>query len=142
MKINFNQIVESRKKILEGRINNLDKISKDKNCIYFVCALKNAWKDFSPGLDYAEPCDFYQIYKDDIYLKKQHEINMLKMKESWCENLPTAFDLCIKCKEVNYSMIFSRGRRRQICEPCFGKYYDELKKEFDVSKCLIGDDSD
>lgn len=116
------------------------KISKDRSCIYFVCALKNAWKDFSPGLNYASPCDFYQVYKDDVYLKKVHEINMVRFNESWCDNLPTAFNICIKCKQVQYSMIFARGKRRQVCEPCFGKYYEELKKEFDDSKCLIIDD--
>lgn len=116
------------------------KISRDKNCIYFVCALKNAWKDFSPGLDYAESCDFYKVYKDDVYIKKQHEINMLRLRESWCENLPTAFDCCIKCKDIQYTMVFSRGKRRQICEKCFGNHYEELKKEYNDSKCLIMDD--
>lgn len=115
------------------------KISRDKNCIYFVCALKNAWKDFSPGLDYAEPCDFYQVYKDDVYLKKQYEINMIHLKESWVQNLPIAFGKCIKCKEEEYNMIFVKGKR-QVCEPCFGKYYEELKKEFDDAKCMIMDD--
>lgn len=114
------------------------KLSKDGNCIYFVCALKNAWKDFSPGLDYAEPCDFYQVYKDDSILKKKHIETMIKLRELWCQNLPSEFDVCIQCKRVDYTMVYTHGKRRQICEPCFGNHYEELKKKY--TTCLILDD--
>lgn len=113
------------------------KISKDKTCIYFVCALRNAWKDFSPGLQYPKPCEFYKVYNDDVYLKKHYELTMIKLKESWCENLPFSFEECIKCKSIQYTMLYSHGKKRQICFDCFNKYHDELKKEYSFDECLI-----
>lgn len=116
------------------------KISKDKNFIYFVCSMKNIWGDFSPGLAYAAPCDFYKVYTDDVYVKKQYEINKNRLKEPWCENLPKEFDRCIKCNEIQYNMIWALGSRRQICYKCFSHKYDELKKEYSLTEYLIRDD--
>lgn len=114
------------------------KISKNKKCIYFVCAMKNAWGDFAPGLDYNEQCDFFHVYNDDTYLKKQTEISLEHLKESWCNNLPTGYDGgCIKCKEPHFSGVYTHGKRRQICMPCFGKHYESLKKQYDI--CMIDD---
>jgi hypothetical protein len=115
------------------------KISKDKKYIYFVCALKNVWKDFSPGLNYPDPCDFFQLYKDDVFLKKKYEITQKKLQESWCQYLPYSFEECIKCKNIQYSMVYSHGKRRQICIDCFDKHYEDLKKEYSIEECMITD---
>ena len=115
------------------------KISQDKKTIYFVCSLKNTWPDFFHGLEIAEKCDFYKVYTEDVYIKKQHEINEKRLKEVWCQNLPTSFDSCIKCKNIQYNMIYAHGYRRQVCYRCFTNKYDELKSEYDRG-CLISDD--
>jgi len=115
------------------------KISQDKKTIYFVCSLKNTWPDFFHGLEIAEKCDFYKVYNEDVYIKKQNEINEKRLKEVWCQNLPTSFDSCIKCKNIQYNMIYAYGVRRQVCYRCFSNKYDELKSEYDKG-CLISDD--
>lgn len=37
------------------------KLSRDKNTIYFVCALKNVWPDFFKCIQIDKACNFYQI---------------------------------------------------------------------------------
>jgi predicted GIY-YIG superfamily endonuclease len=44
------------------------KLSKDKSKIYFVCALKNVWFNYS-GLQIDAPCDFWKLYKVIQYPK-------------------------------------------------------------------------
>ena len=48
-------------------------------------------------------------------------------------------DPCIKCGRYSYNPEFIRGYR-QICKICIAEHEDELKKTYDVSKCLIEDD--
>ena len=115
------------------------KISKDKKTIYFVCSLKNVWDDFFDGLEIPDKCDFYKVYDEDVYVKKQNEINQIRLREDWCRSLPTEFNSCIKCKNIQYNMIYAHGSRRQVCFKCFSNKYDELKKEYDKG-CLIMDD--
>ena len=50
------------------------KLSKDRTKIYFECSLKNVWNDFFTYLSIASPCNFWQIYTEDIELKKQYSI--------------------------------------------------------------------
>jgi hypothetical protein len=38
------------------------KLSNNKSCIYFVCALKNVWSDFYSCIEVSDPCDFYSVY--------------------------------------------------------------------------------
>jgi predicted GIY-YIG superfamily endonuclease len=116
------------------------KISKDKKTIYFVCSLKNTWDAFFNGLEIAEKCEYYKVYTEDVYIKKQNEINEKRLKEYWCNNLPTEFNACIKCKIIQYNMIYSYGVRRQLCQRCFSNKYEELKEEYSAVKCLIMDD--
>lgn len=115
------------------------KISMSRTCIYFVCSLKNVWKDFSPRLSFTEPCDFYRVYTDDVYIKKQYEININRFKENWCNNLPLGKGICIKCKDPSKQLIWCLGSKRQICEKCFSNNYLDLKKEYG-NKCLLLDD--
>lgn len=70
----------------------------------------------------------------------KYEINQARLRERWCENLPTAFEECIKCKNIQYTMLYSHGARRQICQNCFSHKYEELKAEYSITKCLISDD--
>ena len=116
------------------------KKAKDKNFIYFVCPLKNVWDDFYDDIEVEEACDFWKPYEEDVYVKKQFEINQKRLKESWCENLPTAFAECIKCKNIQYTMLYSHGARRQICQNCFSNKYEELKAEYSISKYMFMDD--
>jgi len=53
------------------------KLSKDKK-IYFVCALKNIWDNFFPDLQIDKPCDFWQVYIDDIAIKKAYSSSITK----------------------------------------------------------------
>ena len=112
------------------------KLSKDKNCIYFVCALKNAWDTESMGcLKTGEFCDFYKVYDEDIYIKKQYEINKTKT-EPWCNNIPIAIgdynilEPCIKCNKKDYIPIYVYYNKRSICQSCFGIYHNELKDKY------------
>jgi len=116
------------------------KLSTDKKTIYFVCSLKNIWEDFYQGLDAESPCDFFKVYDEDAYVKKRYDLNEAKLKEPWCEKLPVAFEECIKCKKIQYEMVYALGHRRQLCQSCFSLKYEELKKEYSMTECLITDD--
>lgn len=71
--------------------------------------------------------------------------------EAWAEKIPRLSkkygnermwkqdDPCIKCESYSYNPEFIRGYR-QICKICIAEYEDDLKKTYDVSKCLIDDD--
>lgn len=48
-------------------------------------------------------------------------------------------DPCIKCGRYSYNPEFIRGYR-QICKICIAEHEDDLKKTYDVSRCLIEDD--
>jgi predicted GIY-YIG superfamily endonuclease len=121
------------------------KLSKDRNTIYYVCALKNVWDDFTSDLEIDEPCDFFKVYNEDVYIKKQYEINEKRLKEEWVKYLPAARDKifptpCIKCNKKEYTPLFGFGTHRILCKDCLSNKYDELKREFSFDKCLILDD--
>lgn len=123
------------------------KLSKDRKTIYFVCALKNIWDDFNSDLERDEPCDFFKVYQDDVYIKKQHEINNNRLKEEWIRNLPIVKDKifpdpCTKCNKKVYNPLYGSGAYRLLCKGCLSNKYDELKKEYSFSNCMIRDDDD
>jgi len=119
------------------------KISKDKKTIYFVCALKNAWGDLDMGcLKTGSTCDYYKICDDHIFVKTQYEVIQKKMKEDWVQYVPkSAYKIhpesCIKCNRTGYVPIFAFGCVRRLCQKCFSNKYDELKKEYSFTECLI-----
>ena len=130
------------------------KLSKDKNCIYFVCALKNAWDTESMGcLKTDEFCDFYKVYDEDIYIKKQYEINQTKVG-AWCNNIPGALGdynilkPCIKCNKEDYIPVYAYHHKRSVCQSCFGIYNNELKNKYHTGvilkkgACLIDDEEE
>jgi hypothetical protein len=88
------------------------KISKDKTKIYFVCALKNVWGDFCSDLEVSTSCDFWQLYNEDIYVKKQYEINTERLKEPLFLNIPKLsnkyeqYQLYKLSKEIKYIYVF------------------------------------
>jgi hypothetical protein len=117
------------------------KLSKDKKTIYFVCSLKNVWDDFDTGsLKVGSNCDFYKVYIEDEYVKKEHEINQRWLKQDWCKNLPCEFKTCIGCNKGEYIMQYAHGKRRQICQKCFSINNESLKQKYGVTKCLITDE--
>ena len=71
--------------------------------------------------------------------------------ESWPENLPLLFKKygverawtqdakCIVCNRKQYSPVFIKGFR-QICQICIATDEKELRKKYEISTCLIGDD--
>lgn len=123
------------------------KLSKDKTKIYFVCALKNVWGDMNIDLEVKEPCVFFKVYNEDVYIKKQYEIIQKKIRENkWTIDIPKSEhkinpEVCILCKKINYIPIWCYGESRRICQPCFSNKFDELKEKYDnSSKCLFADD--
>jgi len=125
------------------------KLSKDKTKIYFVCSVKNVWDGFdSKGLSVEGPCDFYKTYDEDIYMKKNYEINIgPKVKEPWLLNVPLSKykinpEPCVKCNKTEYLAIFAYTKVRRLCQECLNNKYDELKQEYssNPNKCLILDD--
>jgi len=71
--------------------------------------------------------------------------------ESWPENIPLLFKKygvergwtqdakCIVCNSKQYSPVFIKGFR-QICKICIATDEIELRKKYEISICLIGDD--
>ena len=124
------------------------KLSNDKTKIYFVCALKNIWDDMNIDLDVDEPCEFFKVYEDDLYIVKQYEIIQHKLRENkWVKNLPkSAYKIhsepCILCKKENYTPIWCYGETKKVCQPCFSNKYDELKQKFDISSISLFIDDD
>jgi len=121
------------------------KISKDKKYIYYVCSLKNIWEDFSGSITTYYPCDFYKIYTEDAYIKKQYEINKSRLGEKWFQNIPRSLykvnpESCIKCNKTDYFPVFAYGCVRRLCQTCLSNKYNELKSEYSIEKCLIIDD--
>ena len=119
------------------------KLSKDKSKIYFVCALKNVWGDFFADLDIDEPCDFWQLYTEDSYVKIQYENIKARSKESWVLNVPFSrykinSEPCIFCSKTGYIGVFNNGTRR-LCSSCLMNNYDSLKEKYDKQVCLITD---
>jgi hypothetical protein len=41
------------------------RLSKDGTKIYFVCAMRNIWDEFSTYLAYNSPCDFWKLFMED-----------------------------------------------------------------------------
>ena len=123
------------------------KISNNGERIYFVCALKNVWDDMGLDIEVEAPCDFFKVYKDDIYIKKQYELIQNKLSEhKWVINLPISRynrtpERCIFCKKEQYVPVFCYGNIRNICQPCFSNKFEELKKKYDYSStCMFADD--
>lgn len=122
------------------------KLSKDKNIIYFVCALKNVWEDFYQGLEITEPCDFYRVYNEDSLIKKQFEFVQKKVNEVWTKEIPVSQykinpEPCLRCKKNEYLAVFTFGKVRRICQECFSNKYEDLKKQFTPKEiCLFTDD--
>lgn len=121
------------------------KLAKDKQKIYFVCALSNIWESFFGVLDVDNKCDFYEVYKDDTRVKKRYEKIVIRQNESWIENLPEtlykiAREPCISCGKTGYLPIFNKGRR-QLCQTCLFEKYDELKTKYEIP-CSIPKESD
>jgi predicted GIY-YIG superfamily endonuclease len=124
------------------------KLSRDKTKIYFVCSVKNVWDGFdSKGLNIEDPCDFFKVYDEDMYIKKKYEINIEpKIKESWLSNVPISKykihpEPCIKCNKTDYFAIFAFTKVRRLCQECIVTSYCELKEtySFNSNKCLIVD---
>ena len=107
------------------------KLSKDKTKIFFVCALKNVWKDFFSDLIIDKPCDFWKLYTEDKKVKEQYEVVKTRSREHWVLNIPLSMykihpEPCISCKKTDYLAIFNNGTRR-LCQPCITTKYDDLK---------------
>jgi predicted GIY-YIG superfamily endonuclease len=122
------------------------KISKDKSKIYFVCALKNVWGDFCSDLEVSTPCDFWQPYTEDIYVKKQYEINTERLKEPLFLNIPKLpnkyeMEKCVMCDKLDYEPIFAYSCIRKLCQHCLGHKYDAIKDKYSINSdgCLIMD---
>jgi len=117
------------------------KISRDKNSIYYVCALNNVWDGFFRGFKIGRPCDFHKIYDEDTNVKKQYKINVKKLGESWMENIPISQykihpEPCIKCNKTGYMPVFSFGSVRRLCQDCLSNAYEDLRNKYsDI--CLI-----
>jgi predicted GIY-YIG superfamily endonuclease len=122
------------------------KLSNDKTKIYFVCAIKNVWTNMEIDLDVDEPCEFFQVYNDDVYIKKQYELIQPQLKEQWIMHLPiSAYKInpepCISCNKQHYVPLWCFGKTRRVCQSCFSNKYDILKEKYDItSKCMITDD--
>ena len=121
------------------------KLSKDKKCIYFVCAASNQWEDRMGCLRTGSNCNFYKVYTDDAYVKKQYEICQRRLKEQWAQNLPKSRykihpEPCIKCNNTDYFPVYAYGSVRLLCQECLISKYNELKTEFLEPPCLITDD--
>ena len=111
------------------------KIQKDKEKVWFVCALKNVWKDFYEGLDRDDPCDFRQEFVSyrtsrEKYLE-QKTTNDKRRYEWWVSRLPDyEWQPCVKCNDEYYKPLWSRGNEYAVCDDCFYSKYDELKNEY------------
>lgn len=115
------------------------KLSKDKKNIYFVCALKNVWGDFCSDLEVNTPCDFWQLFTDDMRVKLKYELVKEKSKELWISNIPLSKykihpEACVSCNRTDYLAIFNSGVRR-LCQPCILNNYDKLREQYE--KCAI-----
>jgi len=123
------------------------KLSNDKLKVYFVCALRNVWKDlrkdFSCYLNVEPACDFYELYNEDREVKEKYEIIKRISIENWLLNVPLSNgkfynEPCISCNKTDYLPIFNTGKRR-LCQNCILTNYTILKERYD-SVCLISDD--
>ena len=108
------------------------KLSNDKSKIYFVCSLKNVWGDFFEGLQIDRPCDFWQLYTEDIAVKNQYELVKTRSRESWVLNIPISIykinpEPCISCNKTRYLTIFN-GKPRRLCQSCIIHKYSLLKE--------------
>jgi hypothetical protein len=120
------------------------KISMDKKYIYFICSLRNVWDNFYGDIEVESPCNFYKIYDEDIYVKKQYEINNEKIKDPLFLNIPKLMnkyimDNCVICNKVDYDPVFAYGSRRKLCQHCLSHKYDDIKNKYVIKKdvCLI-----
>ena len=120
------------------------RLSKDKKCIYFICSLKNLWDNFYNSIDVELSCEFYKIYTEDIYVKKQYEINTERLKEPLFLNIPKLpnkyeMEKCVMCDKLDYEPIFAYGCIRKLCQHCISHKYDVIKDKYSINKdgCLI-----
>ena len=119
------------------------KLSNDKSKIYFVCSLKNVWGDFFEGLQIGRPCDFWQLYTEDVSVKNQYDLVKIRSRESWILNIPISMykirpDPCVSCNKIGYLTIFN-GNSRRLCQSCIIHKYSLLKEKYDHKVCLITD---
>jgi len=110
------------------------KLSKDKSKIYFVCALKNVWPEFCSNLEVGDPCNFWQLYNEDLTLKTRYESVKMLSRELWVANIPASLykihpEPCISCEKTNYLPVFNGGVRR-LCQSCLSTKYDSLKEQY------------
>jgi predicted GIY-YIG superfamily endonuclease len=117
------------------------KLSKDTTKIYFVCALKNVWFDNFYGLQIDPPCDFWQLYTEDAYVKTQYEVVKTRSRERWITNIPVSMykihpEPCISCNKTEYVAIFNGGTRR-LCQTCILQKYDSLKEKYDNKISIV-----
>jgi predicted GIY-YIG superfamily endonuclease len=117
------------------------KLSNDKSKIYFVCSLKNVWGDFFEGLQIDRPCDFWQLYTEDLAVKIQYDLVKTRSRESWILNIPISIykmnpEPCISCNKTVYLTIFN-GKPRRLCQSCIIHKYSLLKEKYDHKVCLI-----
>jgi hypothetical protein len=118
------------------------KISKDKEHIYFVCALKNVWGDFYEGLQVDEPCDFWKIYEGDKELKQISTLNKIHIKAKWLDRIPSTNcsiepGPCVSCRKEIYYPIWALGYKRKVCQRCLAFNYSQLEKEYSKPKPLF-----
>ena len=114
------------------------KLSKDKEKVDFVCALKNVWDGFCSDLSIAQPCDFWQMYTEDREIKMQYELVKKRSQEDWVLNIPlSAYKIesepCVSCNKLGYFAIFNKGCRR-LCQVCMKTKYSVLKEKYDTVK--------
>lgn len=130
------------------------KLSKEEK-IYFICPLKNIWKDFyTAGLNVNKPCDFFEWYNEDKLVKERWDFIKPKCYEQWLNNIPVSryrinTDPCIVCKRQNSYLGIFNGKVRTLCQDCFYNNYNELKNQYTISfkdntikatnACLISD---
>jgi predicted GIY-YIG superfamily endonuclease len=118
------------------------KLSKDTTKIHFECALKNVWFDDFSGLQIDPPCDFRQLYTEDVYVKTtQYEVVKTRSRERWITNIPVSMykihpEPCISCSKTEYVAIFNGGTRR-LCQTCILQKYDSLKEKYDNKLSIV-----
>jgi predicted GIY-YIG superfamily endonuclease len=111
------------------------KLSKDSK-VYFVCARKNIWDEFSSQIPFDQPCNFWQMYTEDDQVKRNMPTILTRSRESWIQNIPLSQykmypEPCVSCNREHYLAIINNGYRR-CCQSCLYTKYDELKGKYQV----------
>lgn len=108
-------------------------LTKDKSKIYFNCPVSKPsnWNNFYGNLEIPENCNFYQEFKPYSIVKETHEKNKNRQYEHWVSKIPIYNgERCIKCKQSEYTPIWSAGNNYSCCESCFNINYESLKEEY------------